>query len=78
MNHDVFGKVGLYARDKRPGPKLRKCMLAPIRSNHVMARLGPAVIAYNQAGAGLAGQEIGQEAFSAVSETKVYNDVSTQ
>ena len=43
-----------------------------------MARLGAAIIAYDNPGTELAGQEIGQDAFPTVSETQIYNDVGAQ
>ena len=78
MNDNVFRKVGLYARDERCGSKLRKCMVAMIGSNDIMAGLSAAIITHHHAGAGMAGQKIGQEAFPGISKTKIDNDIGSQ
>ncbi len=43
-----------------------------------MACLRAAIIAYDNTSIQMTGQEIGQDAFSGVSETKIYHDVCTQ
>ena len=57
---------------------MRKCMLAPIWSNNIMASLRSAVIAHDNWRVETARQEIGQETFSGVSETKIDDDIGTQ
>jgi hypothetical protein len=53
-------------------------MVAPVRGNDVMACLSAAIIAYDKARVEMTGQEIGQDAFSGVSETEIYNDIRAQ
>ncbi len=53
-------------------------MLAPIRSNDIMAGLRAAVIAHNNSRVETARQVIGQETFSGVSKTKIDDDIGTQ
>jgi hypothetical protein len=78
MNHNVFREVRLYARDERAGSELRKGMVAPVGSNDVMTCLRAAVVAYDNPRLEMAGQEIGEEAFTGVSKTKIYYDVGAQ
>ena len=65
MDHHMFGKVGIYARDERGGSKWKMYAAAHPEQPRYARPVRPAVIAYNQAGAAMPRQEIGQEAFSA-------------
>jgi hypothetical protein len=78
VDHNMPRKVRSDSRDERPGPKLSKCMVTPVGCNDVMTRLGAAVISYDDTGLKMTDKEIGQQAFSGVPETEIYNDVCTQ
>ena len=52
--------------------------MSPIRCDHVVPCLRAAVIAYNDTCMEATDQEIGEDAFSCVSKTKIDNDIRTQ